>query len=86
MSVNWDKYASAEDTKRQATKNPGDNAVISLLVGDIRTIKDLDVKHTPEPNNRAHSDVNLPDKREELTEVRVLLRRLAEIAIPLSKP
>ena len=84
MSANWEKYASAEVTKQQARKNPNDNAVICLVVGDIRAIKNLDVKHTPKPDNMAHSDVNLPDKREELTEVRVLLLRVAAIVIPLS--
>lgn len=82
MSVNWNKYASMEETKQQA-KNPRVNAVVSLPVGGIRRIKELDVKHTPEPANRAHSEVNLPDDREELTEVRVLLRRLVDIVVPL---
>ena len=83
MSVNWEKYASAQETKQQAAR-PGDNAVIGFLVGAIRAIKDLNVKHTPKDSNRAHSDVNLPDRREELTEVRVLLGRIAGIAIPLA--
>ena len=83
MSANWEKYATAEETKQQA-KKPEDNAVIGLLAGGIRKITDLDVKHTPEPKNRAHSDINLPDKREDLVEVRVLLGRLAGIVIPLS--
>jgi hypothetical protein len=83
MSVDWDKHASAEDTKQRGAR-PDDNAVISLPVGGIRTVKDLDVKHTPEQSNRAHSDVNLPDKREDLNEVRMLLGRLAEIVIPLA--
>ena len=82
MSVDWDKYASPQDTKARA-KNPADNAILSLPVGGIRTIRDLDVKHTPEPTNRAHSEVDLPDDREELTEVRVLLSRLSTIVIPL---
>jgi hypothetical protein len=81
MSVDWDKYASPQDTKGRA-KNPANNAVLSLSVGGIRKIRDLDVKHTPEPNNRAHSEVDLPDDREELTEARLLLRRLAAIVIP----
>jgi hypothetical protein len=82
MSVDWNKYASKEDTKRRA-KNPANNAVVSLLVGGIRKIDDLDVRHTPEPTNRAHAEVDLPDGREQLTEVRLLLYRLATIVIPL---
>jgi hypothetical protein len=81
MSVDWNKYASKEDTKQRA-KNPANNAVVSLSVGGIRKIDDLDVRHTPELSNRAHSEVYLPDSREELTEVRLLLHRLAEIVIP----
>jgi hypothetical protein len=81
MSVDWDKYASPKDTKGRA-KNPADNAVLSLSVAGIRKIRDLDVRHTPEPTNRAHSEVDLPDDREELTEARLLLRRLAAIVIP----
>lgn len=82
MSVNWNKYASKEETKQQS-KNPANNAVMSLPVGGIRKIQDLDVKHTPKPSNRAHSEINLPENREQLTEVRVLLHRLAEIVVPL---
>jgi hypothetical protein len=83
MSVDWDKYSSKEETQRRA-KSPSDNAVISLSVRGIRAIDALDVKHLPEADNQAHSEVDLPDKREELTEIRLLLRRLALIVIPLA--
>ena len=84
MSVDWDKYSSKEQT-RQRAKNPAKNAVISLSVGGIRKIDKLDVAHRPEPGNQAHSEVDLPTN-EELTEVRVKLRRLAQIVIPLAQP
>jgi len=32
MSVDWDKYSTAEDTKNRARKNPHDNAVVSMGV------------------------------------------------------
>jgi len=84
MSVNWDKYASAEETKQQATKNQDDNAVISMPVIDIRRIGDLRVEHTPEPANRAHSEVfGLAVNAEQLAEIRVKLLRIAEVVIPL---
>lgn len=83
MSVNWSKYASAEDTRSQARKDPEKNAVISLGVGGVRTIRSLDVKHKPLIANRAHSEIFLPTGDEDLTEVRVLLRRLSTIVIPL---
>ncbi len=83
MSVDWDKYSSKEET-RQRGKTPNDNAVIVLLVRGIRKIDALDVKHMPEPDNRAHSEVNLSNKREELTEARLLLKRLALVVLPLA--
>jgi len=87
MSVNWDRYASAEETKLQATRNPDDNAVLSLEVGGIRGIGALTVEHTPEPANRAHSDVNgISGNDEQRLEIRVKLLRIARIAIPLPPP
>jgi len=86
MSVNWDRYASAEETKQQATKNPDDNAVIRMPVIGIRRIDDLKVEHTPELANRAHSDVyGIPENAERRTEVRVLLLRITEIVLPLTR-
>ena len=84
MSVNWDRYASAEGTKQQARKNPEANAVISMPVVEIRKIDDLRVEHTPEPTNQAHSDVFGLPKGVQLTEVRLLLQRISTIVIPLS--
>ena len=84
MSVNWDKYASTEDTRQQA-KNPNQNAVVRMPVDAIRRISPLKVKHTPDPANRAHSEVfGFSNKEEQLTEIRVLLRRIAEVVIPLT--
>ena len=88
MSVNWNRYATAELTKQQVqlvNKDPDNYAVINMLVLGIRKIDNLRVEHTPEPTNQAHSDVfGLPENREQRTEVRFLLRRIAEIVIPLS--
>jgi len=68
-----------------SAKNPEDNAIISMPVVGIRRIDDLRVERAPEAANRAHSDVyGLPENREQRTEVRVLLLRIAEIAIPLA--
>ncbi len=90
MSVNWDKYASAEKTEQQAKKDPEHNAVISMPVIGIRQIDDLKVEHTPDMDtpNRAHSDVfGLPQKgqRDRRDEMRRLLLRIATIVIPLAR-
>jgi hypothetical protein len=86
MSVNWSKYASPQQTQQQATKDPHNNAVLGLIVGSIRAIKGLDVKHSPEATNRAHSEVALPTNDEDLTEVRLLLLRICTIVIPFAAP
>lgn len=88
LSVDWDRYSTAEDTRARANSDPKDNAVISLLVGCIRKIHPLTVDHDPisvppEERNRAHSLIrNLPEASD-LTEARFKLRRCAKIAIPL---
>jgi hypothetical protein len=85
MSVNWDKYSSAEETRQQAKANPEANAVVTLPVIGIRRIAPLTLEHTPEPENRAHSEVfGIPDEDELRTEVRVLLLRLTRIALPIT--
>jgi hypothetical protein len=82
MSVDWEKYSSPEDT-RQRGKIPQDNAVICLPVAGIRDIRNLDVKHTPEPLNRAHSDVVGLPEGEDLTEARALLLDASSVVIGL---
>ena len=85
MSVNWDRYSSPELTRSQASRNPDDNAVVTLIVGEIRKIDHLSVGHTPEPTNQAHSEVfGLAAERELLAEMRVLLGRVAKIVLPLT--
>lgn len=85
LSVDWDRYSTKEETQKRS-KKPSDNAVIAMLVSGIREIEGLDVKHLPEMTNRAHCEIALPDRRdrrEELTEVRLKLKRLAFIVVPL---
>ncbi len=83
MSADWNKYSTAEESRKRA-KKPEKNAILSLSVGGVRGVRGLDVEHRPEPDNRAHSEIDLPDNHEDLTESRVFLLRLAEIAIPLA--
>jgi hypothetical protein len=82
MSVDWSKYATPEDTRLRARK-PLDNAVIALIVGEIRAKVGLAVHHSPQSENQAHSDVILPEDDEDLTEARIKLGRIASFAIPL---
>ena len=82
MSVDWSKYASPDDTRSRARK-PLDNAILALVAGEVRSKTGLGVNHTPLPENRAHSDVILPQDDEDLTEARIKLGRIATLAIPL---
>ena len=82
MSVDWNKYATPEDTRLRA-KKPMDNAVIDMTAGKIRAHAALAVNHTPQTSNQAHSDVILPANDEDLTEARIKLGRISTIAIPL---
>jgi len=56
MSTDWSNYSIPSDTQNRA-RNPMDNGVISLNVGKTRLIPDQTVIHTPEDDNRAHTDV-----------------------------
>jgi hypothetical protein len=79
MSVDWDRYSSAEETKRRA-RRPEDNGVIALAVRAVRLVQGLSVVHEPVPANRAHSQV-LGEKDEER---RLKLSRLYPWQIPLA--
>lgn len=85
MSVDWEKYSSPEDT-RQRAKNPDHNAVIRLPALGIRDINNLALEHTPEPENRAHSDVFGLVNSEDLTEARILLLNLSRVVLDLLAP
>nr|WP_315396826.1 hypothetical protein [uncultured Sphingobacterium sp.] len=73
MSVNWEKYASAESTRQLAFKNPENNGVVSFISCTIRTSPiSLKVLHDP-TKNQAHSlicDVSTKDN----PEIRMKLR------------
>jgi len=71
---------------RSQGNQPDDNAVLRMHVLKIVEIDPLQIVHTPdiENRNRAHSEVvGLPEAREEKTEIRALLLRIAHVVIPL---
>src|SRR5947208_1595655 len=79
MSTDWDKYASAEDTLKNA-RDPKVNAVVSMNVGEVRSIPGQSVQHMPLPENRAHTDV-IGDKGGKNSEVRVKFTDICRIVI-----
>jgi|SRR5690242_5530869 len=83
MSTDWDKYSTAEETQKRVQRSaPEDNGVLSLNVGGVRQISPLTVEHTPQPENRAHSEV-FGDKKKD-PEVRLKLKRLAQWVIKIT--
>lgn len=71
MSTDWNKYSTAEETRRRGRKGPEEYGVISLAVEQVRSVSRLTVVHTPLDQNRAHTDVH----GEKDTEVRIKLLR-----------
>jgi len=78
MSTDWKEYSSPEQTRLRANK-PCENGVLSLVTGNVREIRGLLVEHTPQPDDRAHTDVF--GKKE--PEVRVKLSRIYKWEIPV---
>jgi hypothetical protein len=81
MSTLWERYATPESTRAAASKNPMNNAVVSMLVERIRGISGLTVIHTPSVEQQGHTDV-LGDKRGGDPKRRVLLSRIADVVLP----
>jgi hypothetical protein len=80
MSTDWEKYSTPEETQKRAKKSPPeDNGVLRLNVGGVREIKPLSVEHSPDPENRAHTEV-LGNKKKD-PEIRLKLQRLAQWVI-----
>lgn len=83
MSVDWERYSTAEESLARA-KKPAKNGIVRFVTQEVRAIDSLTVEHRPswKEQNRAHSEI-LGDKRTN-PEVRVALRRAARWAIPYS--
>lgn len=78
MSSDWSRYSTPRETLERASR-PAKRGVVQMIVGKIRDLPDQRVEHTPEPDNRAHTDVF----GEKTTEVRVKFLRISSWAIPL---
>lgn len=85
-SCDWERYATPEETRNREGKGQ-DNAVVSLLAGEVRMLPSFRVEHSPDAtrHNRAHSDIFAAvDQRELDIEIRTELRRLCRLEIKLS--
>ena len=57
MSVDWEKYSTAEQTRLRA-REPNKNGIIALVAGAVRAIDQMTVKHEPIRANRAHTGIH----------------------------
>jgi hypothetical protein len=55
MSTDWAEYSTAEETRNRA-QNPRQNAVVSFITGELKTLKLL-VVYYPKEDNPAHTNV-----------------------------
>lgn len=78
ISTNWNRYSTSHDTRNQA-RSPEDNAVVSLVAGEARSVETIQVKHEPIIGNRAHSAI----QGRLTTKIRMNLRDLCKMELPL---
>lgn len=82
MSVNWDKYSSAEETKNLARK-PEKNGVLNFITSHVRNIPiNLKVSHKPS-SIRAHSIIHDVVSEENDPEIRMKLRGICNWEIEI---
>lgn len=85
MSTDWSKYSTPNETRNRG-RIPQDNAVIRMLVSDVRKIEGQTVTHTPDiqRKNRSHTDVF--GEKDEDPEVRLKFLRISEIVTRVEDP
>jgi hypothetical protein len=57
ISVDWERYSTAEQTRSRA-RNPEKNGVVAFVARDVRAIPGMEVMHEPLRDNRAHSGIH----------------------------
>lgn len=75
MSTDWSKYSNPRETRNRAKHyggDPNNYGIIGMNVGETRKIENQTVDHDPQPENRAHTNVN----GEKTTEARLKLYRI----------
>ncbi len=83
LSVEWEKYATPEETQARFG-NPKNFGVFSMETGQVRKIKPLKVKWTPNDITLAHSEITgIPNFGELKTTIRQELSRISKMIIPL---
>ena len=86
MSTDWSEYSTPQETRDRA-RAPERNAVIGMVVGDVRRIPEQVVQHRPYPDNRAHTNVEGFKKANVAgTQVRYLFLNIWRWAIELDPP
>jgi hypothetical protein len=78
MSTDWSLYSTPLACQARA-REAWNNGVLAMNVGEVRSIPDQTVQHTPIPENQAHTDVFGPKN----SRTRLYFGRIYKIAIPL---
>jgi hypothetical protein len=87
LSTDWSRYATPEWTRANAGPHPEKGTprgpelygVVVFVVGPVRAVPNVLVKHKPKIDNRAHTDIEYSEGDKE--QVRVELGRLWEWSI-----
>lgn len=82
LSVNWDKYCTAEECLTITGKSSKTHGVGHFIVHEVRTTERLEVQHDPIDGNYAHSLIcGIPPEKpkEPYNEMRKKLKRIFQI-------
>ena len=76
ISTYWSEYSTPSQCRAGGGSPASNNGVVTLIVKEVRAVPPLTVQHTPEPNNRSHTDVfGLPVMKQKKVKVRKRLFR-----------
>ncbi len=83
MSIAWSKYISAEELFEQLKEKKNEYGILRMKVSQLREIKELEVSHTPTPENKSHALITIKSHEPKSTQIliRVNLAKIAEWAI-----
>lgn len=81
MSTDWSRYSTPLDTASRGRKPHTEYRVAEFSVQMVREVPEQEVRHTPKPDNRAHTDIVGPKERNSgfPTKYRLLLSRCGRL-------
>ncbi|MHA1381968.1 MAG: hypothetical protein ACTSRG_26655 [Candidatus Helarchaeota archaeon] len=81
ISVDWSEYSTPEQTLSRGDPQY-EYSIIEMLAGAVRELPPLDVKHKPEEENMAHSEIiGLPPEKRKRRRMAIHLKRISKYII-----